>query len=188
MQNLNLFSIYLDKMENLRIDYFITGSVASIVYGQPRLTHDIDLVVSLIPEMIDKIVSEFNINEFYCPPEEVIKSEIKRESNGRFNIIHHETGFKADIYLIGNDPFQKWAMENRRSIQFYDKNIFIAPPEYLIIKKLEFYKEGNGEKHLTDIKAVIKYSGDLIDYNFLLTQIKNKNLSEIWSKLEIKPK
>lgn len=188
MQNLNLFSIYLDKMENLRIDYFITGSVASIVYGQPRLTHDIDLVVSLFPAKVSELISAFDINQFYCPSEEVIKSEIKRESNGHFNIIHHETGFKADIYLIGNDPFQKWAMENRRSIQFYDKNIFIAPPEYLIIKKLEFYKEGNGEKHLTDIKAVVEYSGDLIDYNFLLTQIQKRDLSEIWSKLETKPK
>jgi hypothetical protein len=178
----------LDKLDRLKIDYFITGSVASIVYGQPRLTHDIDLVVSLYPEIVDRIISEFNINQFYCPPEEVIKTEVRRESNGRFKIIHHETGFKADIYLIGNDPFQKWAMENRKSIQFYDKNIFIAPPEYLIIKKLEFYKEGNGEKHLTDIKAVVEYSGDLIDYNFLLTHIVNRGLSEVWSKLGIRNK
>ncbi|MEW6506932.1 MAG: hypothetical protein AB1432_04200 [Bacteroidota bacterium] len=185
MQNLNLFSIYLDKLEDLQIDYFITGSVASIVYGHPRLTHDIDLVVLLYPEKISELILAFNINQFYCPTEDIIKEEINRESKGHFNIIHHETGFKADFYLIGNDPFQKWAMDNKKSIRFYDKNIFIAPPEYLIIKKLEFYKEGNGEKHLLDIKAVVEYSGSLINNDFLMNQINKRGLYEFWSKLEI---
>jgi len=185
MQEVNLFAIYTDIHSKNGFKYFITGSVASIIYGEPRLTHAIDLVIYLLHNEVDKFIRAFPPEQFYCPPEDIIIEEINRESKGHFNIIHHATGFKAYFYLIGNDPFQKWAMDNKKSIRFYDKNIFIAPPEYLIIKKLEFYKEGNGEKHLLDIKAVVEYSGSLINNDFLMNQINKRGLYEFWSKLEI---
>ena len=39
--------IFLDPLESKGFEYFVTGSVASIFYGDPRLTHDIDLVLHL---------------------------------------------------------------------------------------------------------------------------------------------
>ena len=54
MQELNYFKIFTDKFNLLNIDYAVTGSVASIIYGEPRVTHDIDFVL---------IVSEFKIDE-----------------------------------------------------------------------------------------------------------------------------
>ena len=68
MQDLNLFAIFTDKLEENKIDYFITGSVASIVYGEPRLTHDIDIVISLNEYDAIKISNAFLEEEFYCPP------------------------------------------------------------------------------------------------------------------------
>jgi hypothetical protein len=56
--------------------------------------------------------------------------------------VHNATGFKADIYLPGNDELQRWGMINKRKINFLNKILFIAPTEYVIIKKLEFYNEG----------------------------------------------
>jgi len=47
MQDHNLFGIYLNILNKNQIQYFVTGSVASIVYGEPRLTHDIDLIIFL---------------------------------------------------------------------------------------------------------------------------------------------
>jgi len=47
MQDHNLFGIYLKILNENMIQYMVTGSVASIVYGEPRLTHDIDLVIIL---------------------------------------------------------------------------------------------------------------------------------------------
>lgn len=66
MQDLNLFFLFTDKLEQNHIEYFITGSVASIVYGQPCLTHDIDLVIVLYPNQINALCESFPINEFYC--------------------------------------------------------------------------------------------------------------------------
>jgi hypothetical protein len=183
MQNLNLFTIFTDKLVEGKIEYVVTGSVASIVYGEPRLTHDIDIVILLEAHGANKILNAFPPKEFYCPPLEVIKNEALRSNRGHFNIIHHESGFKADIYLTGSDEFQKWALTNKNEIEFSGKKLFIAPPEYVIIKKLEFYREGQSQKHLTDIKNMLALSGNQINSDLLEKFIKSFGLNNEWEQV-----
>ncbi|MDY0082627.1 MAG: hypothetical protein RBR74_05540 [Ignavibacteriaceae bacterium] len=184
MQDLNLFSLYIKILDDNNIPYFITGSVASIVYGDPRLTHDIDLVINLDNSDINKFINAFPPDQFYCPPEEVIRTEINRTSRGHFNLIHHDSGFKADIYLTGNSEFQQWAIQNSRQIDFAGSKINIAPIEYVIIMKLVFYKEGRAQKHILDIRSMINNSSDLIDYNLLQKLISEKGLNEQWNEVK----
>lgn len=181
MQDLNLFALYIDILRKSQIPYFVTGSVASIVYGDPRLTHDIDFVINLNNLNIDIFLKAFPSDQFYCPPEEVIRTEMNRSARGHFNLIHHETGFKAVIYLTGSSELQFWAMQNSRQIDFAGSKINIAPPEYVIIMKLEFYKEGNAQKHLSDIKSILKNSNDLIDYILLKKLITEESLTSEWA-------
>lgn len=181
MQEPNLFAIYTEILAKNNIEYFISGSVAAIVYGEPRLTHDIDLIISLYDRDIDKFINAFPSNLFYCPPKEIIKTEIKRTSRGHFNLIHHETGFKADVYLIGHEKLQKWALKNKIKISFAGSDIFLAPVEYVIIKKLEFYKEAGSQKHLEDIKNILINSEHLINFIFLNKNLKNMGLVEVWN-------
>ena len=68
MQELNLFAVYTDILAKNNIEYFISGSVAAIVYGEPRLTHDIDLIISLSDNDITKFIAAFPSDLFYCPP------------------------------------------------------------------------------------------------------------------------
>ena len=81
----------------------ITGAVASIIYGEPRLTNDIDLVINMESDDVENFADAFPIEELYCPPPEVIRLEIGRPQRGHFNLIHQATGFKADIYASGRD-------------------------------------------------------------------------------------
>ena len=185
MQNLNLFSLYTDLLNKKKIDYFVTGSVASIVYGEPRLTHDIDLVLNLLEDQVDLFMAAFPADQFYCPPKEVIKVELRRNLRGHLNLIHHETGFKADIYLTGDEELQSWAMKNSKEIEFEESIILVAPPEYVIIKKLEFYKEGKAQKHISDINSILANSKELIDFDYLKKAIAEKSLSECWNEVTL---
>ncbi len=180
MQELNLFAIYTDLLNKHQVPYFVTGSVASIVYGDPRLTHDIDLVLNLNKVDAGLFITIFPANQFYCPPEEIIRTEINRSARGHFNLIHHDTGFKADIYLTGQEEFQIWALNNCKQIEFAGSKINIAPPEYVIIKKLEFFKEGNAQKHLSDIKTMLLNSGELINFDLLKKMISERGLQKEW--------
>lgn len=183
MQDLNLFYVFIDRLSESKIEYMVTGSIASIVYGEPRITHDIDIVVSLKAYDTKRFVETFPLEEFYCPPEEVIKTEILKSNRGHFNLIHHKTGFKADIYLIGSDEFQNWAIINKKEIDFLGRKIFIAPIEYVILKKLEFYREGKSRKHITDIENILYTSIEKINFKFLKEFIEKFALEIEWDQV-----
>jgi hypothetical protein len=178
----NLFKIFLSRLNRLEIRYFVTGAIAGIIYGEPRMTHDIDLVVGLSDENAEKIVEAFPIEEFYCPPVEIIRLEAKRPLRGHFNLIHHETGFKADIYLLGRDELHHWAMSNRKKFVMEGEPIWLAPPEYVILRKLEYYREGGSEKHLRDILSMVEVSSDQISFDKLEEKIQSYSLQQEWEK------
>jgi hypothetical protein len=177
-----MIQVFTSRLNAARIDYFVTGSVACIIYGEPRLTHDIDLVVELSRNDASKITAAFPIEEFYCPPVEVIQLESARPYRGHFNLIHHETGFKADVYTMGEDELHRWAMQNRRKFDFEGEPLWLAPIEYVILRKLLYYREGGSEKHLRDIAGMIEVSSHLIDFEHLQEQISRYDLLKEWNQ------
>lgn len=46
----DLIELFAGPLGRARIRYFISGSVAAMLYGEPRVTHDIDFVVVLRAE------------------------------------------------------------------------------------------------------------------------------------------
>lgn len=105
MPEANLFLMFTQRLNALGVPYMVSGSVAAIIYGEPRLTHDVHLIVALDRQQLARLIEVFPPAEFHCPPMEVVAVEAAREERGHFNIIHRETGFKADVYLGGRDPF-----------------------------------------------------------------------------------
>src|SRR5438045_8632775 len=104
MPEANLFLMFTQRLSTLGVPYMVSGSVAVIIYGEPRLTHDVDLIVVLDRGHIARLPEVFPPAEFYWPPSEVIAVEAAREQRGHFNIIHHQTDLNADVYLIGQVP------------------------------------------------------------------------------------
>lgn len=183
MLELSAIEIFTRPLEKLGIEYIITGSIASVIYGEPRLTHDVDLVLDLKEGDVQVLIECFPIKEFYCPPIDTIMLEVKREARGHFNLIHHQTGFKADCYPRGVDPLHNWAFENKKIIQLKpDLSLSVAPPEYVILRKLEYYREGKSEKHLRDIAAMLKFSSNQLSIPFIDSQVKNLGLSSEWNR------
>jgi len=102
--------MFTQRLNMPGVAYMVSGSVAVIIYGGPRLTHDVDLIVVLDRAHIARLPEVFPPAEFYCPPVDVIAVEAAREQRGHFNIIHHKTAFKADVYLSGRDPLHAWGL------------------------------------------------------------------------------
>src|SRR5262245_9499689 len=154
MREPELFLLYVRPLNQARIPYMIGGSVAAIFYGEPRLTHDVDLVISFTPREVQRFTAIFPEMDFYVPPPETIAEETARE-RGHFNLIHHATGFKADFYPAGRDELNAWGLRLKRQIQFEGEPLSIAPPEYVIVRKLEYFREGGSERHLRDIRSML---------------------------------
>ena len=178
MQDPDFISLFVAPLEKAGIRYMITGSVASSIYGEPRNTLGIDLVVLPDPGQVQQFPNYFHEDEYYLPPTAVIAIESRREVNGHFNIIHHQTGLKADIYLSRNHPCLEWALAHIRRIQTASSEINIAPPEYVILHKLGFFKESGHQRHLRDIAGIVEQQD--VDHTYLSHQIESLNLTSEW--------
>ncbi len=183
MQEVNLFEIFTLPLINAEIKFCITGSVAAMVYGQPRLTHDIDIVVELAVKDILLLPDIFPQEHFYLPPKEIIYIESSRERRGHFNIIHLDSGYKADFYISGEDPLHQWAFNHLSNFDISGHIFPLAPPEYVIIRKLQFYKEGCSQKHLGDIRAILSNPEVKLNFNELDRWAKLSYVENEWKMI-----
>ena len=81
----DLLELFVAPLEAIGVRYLVTGSVAATLYGEPRATHDIDLVVDLAAGQAAGLPRAFPEDAFYLPPPEVVRveSEPATEGDGR---------------------------------------------------------------------------------------------------------
>ena len=173
-------AVFIEPLERLGLPYCITGSVAASVYGEPRLTADIDVVLVVKPDDVFALRAAFPESAYYLPPDETLLPEVGRRSRGTFNIIHHASHFKADVYIAANDPLHAWALEHRRRIDLEGSGTWMAPPEYVILRKLEFLREGGSDKHVRDIRYMLATTP--VDDAFLETEVARLGVREQWTR------
>jgi len=180
MPDLDPATVFAPRFNALGAPWAATGSIASTFYGEVRSTNDIDIIVLLNGRAAEALPRVFPDTEFYCPPRDVIEIERNRKRRGHFNLVHHDTGWKADVYLSSDDPLDAWALRNRRPVENEGVQIWLAPPEYVIIKKLEFLREGGSEKHLRDIRGMLAVTD--VNRAFLENEIAQRDLTDGWRR------
>ena len=162
-------------LETNQIQYMIVGSVAGTIYGEPRLTNDIDIVLSLPASSAYLLLKAFNANEYYLPPVEIVSHEMAR--GGQVNFLHYPSGLKVDILFRKQTNHGQQEFERRRRIELLDGlETWIASPEDVIIAKLRFYREGESKKHLSDIRGII--ANTTIDMEYLELWLHELKLGE----------
>lgn len=180
MPEAELSLLFLRPLNRLGVRYIVGGSVAATLYGEPRFTNDVDVLIFLRLDDVRRLHEVFPSSEFYVPPDEVIAAEIARVEKGQFNILHASTGFKADFYTTGRDEFNAWAFRNARRMVFQGEPIQVAPPECIIVRKLEYYREGGSDKHLRDIRSMLRISNELIDRGALGEWVQRQGVEAQW--------
>ena len=176
MELFDLLQKIAGALEHLDIPYIVTGSVASMAYGEPRLTNDIDIVAAIEERHIAGLLSAFPVDEYYIS-EEMIREAIRH--HGQFNIIHPASGLKVDMIIKQDTLFDRSRFGRVRRV--YQANF--SAPEDVIIKKMEFYREGGSEKHLRDITGILKVSKKEVDLDYISEWADRLELTEIWDAL-----
>jgi hypothetical protein len=152
----DLLARFAAPFERLGLSYMITGGAAAIVYGEPRLTNDLDLVVAMAPADARRVAEALAADDTYVPPVEVLEIEAARRVHGHFNVIHGPSSLRADVYLAGDDPLHAWGLAGRRHLVVDGVALALAPPEYVIVRKLEYAAQGGGDRHLRDIRRMLE--------------------------------
>jgi hypothetical protein len=73
-------------------------------------------------------------------------------------------------------------MSERKRFDMAGEAIWLAPPEYVILRKLEYYKEGLSDKHLRDISSMLEISSGKIDLDKLHEKVREYGLEKEWEK------
>jgi hypothetical protein len=166
------------KFDRLAIRYFITGSNATILYGESRLTNDIDIVADIAMRDVDEIIAEFPVGDFYLSRPAFVDAIIR---HSMFNIIHIPTSYKVDVVIAPPSAFlsSQFARSKRVAIRD-DQTAYVCSPEDVILNKLRFYKLGQSDKHLRDIAGVLRITGEAVDREYIRKWAERLGLSEIW--------
>lgn len=178
----SLISLFVSPLNRLGVEYMVTGGLASVIYGQPRLTLDIDLVLRLPERAAERFGECWPATEFYTPPLEVLLEESRRPHHGHFNISHHDSTLRADVYLAGEDPLNAWALSRVVTRPIEGVEVRVAPLEAVILGKLRYYKLGGSDRHLRDIHQIVRVSGDAIDRSALDAWIEQLGLQAEWQR------
>ncbi|MDH4155332.1 MAG: hypothetical protein OEV01_16260 [Nitrospira sp.] len=171
----------VSALERLQIPYLITGSVAAMAYGEPRLTNDIDVVVDINESHVNGLLTQFPANEFYLD-DEAIRDALLRK--GQFNIIHPASGLKIDVMVQQGTAFERSRFRRARLVHFTGQHGGrFAAPEDVILKKMEYYREGGSEKHLRDIAGIMKVSAGSIDEVYIGQWADQLGTRDIWEAM-----
>lgn len=165
----------------------VVGSVASTAWGEPRTTIDIDLVIAATVEDAERIAGCYPQARYYTPPIETLRRELARGPRGTFNIIDSDTGLKADLYPGVSDPLNAWGMARRQPLELEGGTIFIAPPACVIAGKLRYFAMSRQDKHLRDIRGMLRLAGPHIDHHVVDHWARVAGVEAEWRDCQARP-
>jgi len=137
MEPEDLLRFVVVACEQLKLRYLVTGSTATIAFGEPRFTNDIDIVLDLPADLIDSFCNLFPEPDFYLS-RQAASSAVRLKS--QFNVIHPASGLKVDFMVFAPSEFNASRMLRGRDLPALDDCLVrFASPEDVILMKLKYY-------------------------------------------------
>ncbi|HJS50326.1 MAG TPA: DUF6036 family nucleotidyltransferase [Pyrinomonadaceae bacterium] len=138
---------FVAKMNELGIDYMVTGSFAMSAYGEIRMTRDIDVVIQIKEDRINPFTKLFEPG--YYVSDESIRRAIANRS--MFNVISHEHGGKIDCIVMKDTDFARASFQRRYKVSVAGVDFWTITKEDLIVAKLNWARETHSEMQIRDI-------------------------------------
>ena len=145
------------RLEAAGIEFMVTGSVAMNYYAQPRMTRDIDLIVSVDETQTDDFLRLFE-SEYYLDRQSVADAIFRRRM---FNSIHYNAVIKVDCVVLKSDAYRQEEFARRKQIQIGDFHTWIVSREDLILSKLLWAKDSKSEMQLSDVRNLLSGECDM---------------------------
>ncbi len=158
-----------DVFEQLGIAYFIGGSFASTIHGLPRATRDVDFIADIKADHVDSFVAALE-TEFYLDAQ-TIRSAITHQRS--FNVIHLDTMFKADVFVLAASPWAHNQLQRRElkpiSAEGVSHAVWTCTAEDIVLQKLLWFEKGGkvSRQQWDDILGVLKVNAATLDFDYL---------------------
>ncbi|HQR46116.1 MAG TPA: hypothetical protein PLB02_00255 [Thermoanaerobaculia bacterium] len=153
----------MGRLERAGICYMVSGSFASVLYGEPRATRDVDVVVDPTEDQLRSFVASL-AGEFYVSPE---AAEEALRGRSMFNVVDLQTGWKADLIIRKNRPYSIEEFRRRRPATILGIALEVVSPEDSILSKLEWAKRSGSDRQIEDVAGVIRVQRSALDLEYL---------------------
>lgn len=174
----------IEVLEECQIPYSVTGSIASSLQGEPRATHDIDLIVMLKKTDVENLMAHFKEQRYYLN-EQSIKEAITHQS--MFNLIDTEEGDKVDFWLLTNEPFDVSRFKRRYQEDFFGIKMFVTSPEDTILAKLRWAKmSGGSQKQMIDVLRIYEVQFGQLNMEYIEFWVEKLDLEPLWAEIKDK--
>lgn len=184
MDQFELLRYVIETLERLKIPYALVGSFGSGIYGEPRFTRDIEMVVDLTMRDLPGFFASFPNGEFYLS-EQAARDAVR--DRFQFNVVHPASGNKIDFMLTRDDPWHAGQVSRRRRVDLgtgeQSLSGYVASPEDVILGKLWYYREGGGDRHLRDIAGILRVTGDGVDRAEVERWARQLGYLEVWEAI-----
>ena len=144
----SLVGLFVAPLDRAGIEYMVTGGLAAVIHGHPRLTPDIDLVIRLAPHDARVFPTLWSPDARYCQPTDVIAEVRARDVHGTLNVGHNESAMRADVSPAGDDELNAWALQHRQLRQVEGQAVQVAPIESVNVGKLRYFRMGRSHEEL----------------------------------------
>nr|CAJ71644.1 hypothetical protein kustc0899 [Candidatus Kuenenia stuttgartiensis] len=172
----------MQALKNAGIQYMITGSVASSLQGEPRSTHDIDVIVAIQKPAVKKLIESFSPPDFYADEDSICDAINKQKM---FNIIDVKEGDKVDFWILTDEPFDQSRFSRRYVEEVLGIKLQVSKPEDTILAKLRWAKlSGGSEKQFTDALRVYEVQFGKLDMNYMEYWVKKLGVEPLWKQLK----
>lgn len=165
MAQRELFVFAIDALERAAVAHMVTGSFVSSFQGEPRSTHDIDIVIALTRDSIDRLLPEFPTERFYVSRNAAAQAVA---SGGMFNVLDTHSADKIDFWMLTDDPFDRSRFQRRIEAELLGRRVMISTPEDTILVKLRWAREsGESEKQFKDAVRIYQLQVGSLDSRYL---------------------
>lgn len=183
MEPAELLAKIVEILHDLKIPYAITGGFAVSVWGHPRSTNDIDIIVEMTEKNVKPLVGKIAaLKKDIYADEDMVRDAMERKSE--FNFIDPDMGIKVDFFVLANNAYNKLKIKRAIMQDVFDvTKAYFVSPEDLILGKLLWGKESNSWKQREDVKTVLRNSKIKLDYNYIRGWAEKQGTSDILSEL-----
>ena len=164
-------------LELNHVPYMVTGSLASSLYGVPRSTNDLDVVIAPSRSQLFSLVQLFTRVGLYVRRED---AEIALQHHDQFNVVDFASGWKVDLIVRKGREFSLVEFERRETAELDGLTFSIASAEDVVLSKLEWAKIGESERQLQDAAGILQRQGGELDFAYLEKWLESLSLQKQW--------
>lgn len=145
------------------LPYMIIGGQAVLLYGEPRLTRDIDITLGVNTDQLDKLLTVTKELSLKPLPEDT-KSFVSRTMV--LPAIDEDSGIRVD-FIFSFTPYETEAISRVRKVNILKNEVCFASPEDVIIHKVF----AGRPRDLEDVRIIVLKNPE-IDVSYIRNWLK----------------